>query len=281
MLDITAFIIIIFSISIILIILSRKLPKLKEIKIEDVDREKKTKLQLVEQRLLRNIRKIKENFKLLKGFKSAAQVNDKIKKAVLSLKDKKEKYVSELKAIKKERKTVEKEQEKKFELDKSDKNQAEDNNDNDLDEIKKLVKKGKLEEAEDLTIELIKSDPKCLEAYKILWETYFKRKNFTHAEATLEHIVQLADRLKEIKASDYLQLEKDKLRLEKIDDALQNAKKAVLLEPLNPKIIHFVTEAAIVCNQKDAAWKYYKELKKIDPDNNSLDELLEKLKGLH
>ena len=78
----------------------------------------------------------------------------------------------------------------------------------------------------------------------------------------------------------YVELARSKIKVEKLEDALQAAKKAVSLEPLNPKILHFIVRTCIAAKQKDMAWKYYHKLKKVNPENEGLDDLLEELKGL-
>ena len=279
MLDITVFIVIILCITVILVILSRKLPLLKKIEIEEIDKEKKTKHNILEQRLKRNVEQFKKNLGRLKSIKHAGRLTHNLKKTVLNLKKKKEEYVDELKALKNKRKQVSKHKTGESPIQETTESKNETNVI--LGKISRLIKEEKLEEAEAITFELIKNDPKCLAGYKLLAENYLKKKNYVHAEATFEHIVHLADRLKTIKAVDYMQLAKVKQRLEKAEESLQNAKKAVLLEPSNPKIIHYLTEMCILCKQKDLSWKYYKRLKEIDPDNNCLDDLLAKLKGLN
>jgi tetratricopeptide (TPR) repeat protein len=121
---------------------------------------------------------------------------------------------------------------------------------------------------------------KSLGAYRLLAEIYFDSKNFVHVEATREHIIQLAKRLKEIRPLDHIELAEVKLKLEKLEEALHHAKKAVGLEPLNPKFLHFFVKTCIFCKQKNLAWKYYRKLKDVNGENNGLDELLEGLKKL-
>jgi len=268
MLNLTAFLIIIVSLTVIIIILSRKFPLLKHIELELVDREKKAKYLLVEQRLKRNIDKIKERIKLNSLIQNGSKVIDNVKSFVQILDSAKKEYLSRLKNAKR----------KKNETGAPPNDQSV--NDERLAAIRQLVQQNNLEDAEKMIFELIKNDPKNLEAYKMLGDMYFDKKNFVHAEATLEHILQLGQRLKKIKALDYLQLAKVKLLLDKADEALQIAKKAVSLEPSNPKILHFLTKICILTRQKDLAWKYYIRLKKINGENSGLDDLLEELKKL-
>lgn len=257
MLNITAFAIIIICLAVITFIIYRKLPLLQHLDVEEFNKEKNKKIFLLEQRLKRNFNKIKNKMQLkkLESIKlKAFNFNGYIKKLYSNVKKQKKDLI-----LKPENSEI-----------KQDKlNQAQD-----------LFRQGKLKEAEDLLIEIIKDDPKSLDAYRLLAEVYFENKIFVHAEATLEHIVKLAERLKQLRAFDYLELAGSKLKLDKLGDALQNAQKALKLEPLNPKILHFMVKTCIMCKQKDLAWRYYRKLKEINGRGNGLDELLEELRKI-
>ncbi|MFH1712999.1 MAG: tetratricopeptide repeat protein, partial [Candidatus Jacksonbacteria bacterium] len=227
MLNITAFSIIIISLSIIIFIIYRKIPLLKHLDMEEFNKEKNKKISLLEQMLKRDFNKIKDKMRLkkLEGIKfKAFHFNNYIKKLYSTVK----KYKKDLNV---KSKTPEIKEDKL--------NQAQD-----------LFRQGKLKEAEGALIEIIKGDPKSLDAYRLLAEVYFESKIFVHAEATLEHIVKLAERLKQLRACDYLELANNKLKLDKLGEALQNAQKALKLEPLNPKILHFMLKTCIMCKQK-------------------------------
>ncbi len=268
MLNFWVFLIFLLSISAIIFILYKKLPLLKEIELKHTEREKNTKYTILEQRLKRKLGKTLSHFSFF------SKTGDIFQKTTASLKNhytkvkgKKNVYLSQIKQLRQQKQAT---------------TEPEDslNNSDPLQKAASLYKLERYQDAEDEVIEYIKKDPKSLTAYRLLGEIYFASKNFIHAEATWEHIVQLANRLKKTNAMHYIELARSKLKVEKLEDALQAAKKAVFLEPLNPKILHFIVRTCIAAKQKDMAWKYYHKLKKVNPENEGLDDLLEELKGL-
>lgn len=266
MLNITAFSVIIISLAIIIFIIYRKMPLLKHLDVEEFDKEKNKKNSLIEQRLKRNFNKIKDKMRLkkLEGIKfKAFHFNNHIKKLYSTVK----KYKKDL--ILKSKVPGKSETGAIVEIKEDKLNQAQD-----------LFRQGRLKEAEDALIEIIKNNPKSLDGYRLLAEVYFENKIFVHAEATLEHIVKLAERLKQLRACDYLELASSKIKLDKLGEALQSAQKALKLEPLNPKILHFMLTTCIMCKQKDLAWRYYRKLKEINGEGERLDELLEELRKI-
>jgi len=263
MLNITIFSIIIICLGVILYIIYKKIPYLKKINPENQDLEKKKKHKLLEQRLKR---KLSLGFKSIKENKIAQKFNNlksqsKIK--IINLKNKQKQYLSDIKKSK-----------IKIDL----KNDLD--TENQMEKAERLLKQDKLKIAEKTLIQIIKKNPKKLRAYRLLAEVYFADKVFNHAEATLEHIIKLSAKLKQDKAADHLKLAQAKLELNKIAQALQSAKKAVSLEPMNPKTLHFMIKVCILAKQKKAAWRYYSKLKEINGESASLDEILEELKKM-
>src|SRR3989338_4451265 len=245
MLNIIAFIIFISSLALIALIIAKKMPILREIKFEEVLREKHKKRFLLEERLKRKFQlAISKISRRIPSIKSAARLPGELRQYYKNLQDIKNAYW------------------KKFT---KQKNSADDlpfgeEDEAKLLEAKELLNTDKFEDAEKAALHVIKENPKSLRAYKLLAEIYLKSKNFLHAEATWEHVVKLAQRLKNV------------------EDALQNAKKAVTLEPSNPKMLHFITKICIMAKQKELGWKYYLKLKKNNPANEGLDQLLQELK---
>jgi len=261
MLNIIAFTIIITALAVIISIFYHKLPLLEKIDLDVVDVEKKKKYKLLEERLKRRILELTKKIKFTHSIQSATRALSALKGIRSHIKRKKTSYIS----------TVQTAHEQK--------NGAEDD-ENILEKAYEFLKSGKFQEAEQTVLDIVKNNPRSLKAYKLLADVYQQTKEFIHAEATYEHIVKLAERLKEIKAFDYLHFAEIKARLEKFEDALQNVQKALLLEPQNPKILHFIVQMAIKTHQKELAWKYYRKLKETNEDNQSLEELLQELKKL-
>lgn len=264
MLSIAAFLTFIVSLALIAGIIGRKMPVLREIKLEEIDREKDKKRSLLEERLKRKFRVLVDKA-VASGFgpRRAATVGKRAKEYYQFLQDKKLGYWKAFKKIRKKSEWS-----------------AENGQNEELRKAEELINERKFDEAEKAALHIIKEDPKSLFAYKLLAKIYLESKNFLHAEATWEHVVKLANRLKNVSASHYLELAETKLKLEKLEDALQNAKKAVTLEPSNPRVLHFIIKTCILLKQKDLGWKYYLKLKKINPENEGLDELLYALKSI-
>ncbi len=265
MLNIIAFLIFICSLALIAFIIGRKMPILREIKFEEVLREKHKKRFLLEKRLKRKFQvAISKISSRIPSIKSAARLLGRLHPYYKNLQDIKNAYWKEFTKHKNGADG----------LPFSGEDGAK------LVEAKELLSTDKFDDAEKAALHIIKENPKSLQAYKLLAEIYLKSKNFLHAEATWEHVVKLAQRLKNVSASHYLELAETKLKLEKLEDALQNAKKAVTLEPSNPKMLHFITKICIMAKQKELGWKYYLKLKKNNPANEGLDQLLQELKGI-
>lgn len=265
MLNSIAFIVFIVSLALIAVIIGRKMPVLREIKLEEVEREKHKKRFILEERLKRKVYAVLSRISpSVRSIQSTARIGGRLQRYYKYLQNKKSEYWGEL--MKRRRGKP-------------------DSPAHDIHEIKligaeELMNEEKFDDAEKAALSVIKENPKSLHAYKLLAEIYLKSKNFLHAEATWEHVVKLAQRLKNTSSAHYLKLAETKLRLEKLEDALQNAKKALTLEPSNPKMLHFITKICILAKQKELGWKYYLKLKKINPENEGLDELLEELKGI-
>jgi tetratricopeptide (TPR) repeat protein len=262
MLNLTIFLIIIVSFAIILIVIYRKIPLLKTIDLDAVIevKEKKKKYWLLEQRLKRQFFEVVQKVKLNQLGDRISAVVKSLKLVHLSIKRKKIDYIKE-KELANGSVEVFDEQTK-------------------LNQLETLMKQGNLIEAENLIIEIVKKSPKNLEAYRLLSEIYTRNKEWQHTEATLEHVIKLANRLHKVLASDYLKLGAIKLELGKNEEALQNGRQAAMLEPLNPKCLYFYVKVCILCKEKDLAWKHYRKLKEVNGENEGLDVLLEELKRI-
>lgn len=269
MFNLIGFLVIFIPLALIIVILSRKARLLKEIRVTDFDRENQTKYLLLEKRLKRQIITLMERIKLLKLQRSGTALTERLKKMATVIRSKKIHYLLELRGRAKTKASA------------AQNVVPEDPSHDKLNEVRQLLNQKEYETAEHLTIELIKQEPKCLDAYKVLAEIYWENKDFIHAEATWEHIHKLGGMLKNLTATDLIQFADAKLKVEKFSDALQAAKKAIILEPLNPKILHFLTKVCILCHEKDLAWKYYRKLKEANGENDGLNDLLEDLKKLN
>ena len=263
MFNIIAFGIIIISLASIIIIIYKKMPLLDQIEAEDIQKDKRKKYQILEERFKRRLQTFFDKKPFIRANQSVKKSRKNVKNFYRYVLKKRKEYLNFKKTP-----SV------------SEENAVEKQNGDILAFTQQLYKSGKLDEAEEQTIGIIKENPKSLGAYKLLSQIYLEKKNFLHAEATQEHLVKLAHRLKQLKAIDYVDLAHIKLMLERGHDALQEAIKAVRLEPQNPKVLHFLVKLCIACKQKKLAWRYYSSLKKVNKDNQGLDELLDELKKI-
>ncbi|MFA6486668.1 MAG: tetratricopeptide repeat protein [Candidatus Magasanikbacteria bacterium] len=161
--------------------------------------------------------------------------------------------------------------------------------------------------AEELFIAAIKIDQKSASAYRGLGDTYLAQNSLEEARETYRFVLQLEPeddsvlvKLAQIaesqgdveEAIQYLQqatvvndslaprfyhlaelLLKIKQPLVAKDSALQ----AVQLEGKNPKYLDLLVETAIICSDKPLARLYFNELRLVNPDNQKLDEMFQRI----
>lgn len=173
-----------------------------------------------------------------------------------------------------------------------------------------MFKEGNFEKAEELYIAAIKIDKKSVAAYRGLADTYLAKSAFEEAFQTYDFLAKLTpnDDAMMVKFSELLE-EKGRIneainymeRATTINDALSSrffrlaelytkanqpelaleaVTQAVELEPKNPKYLDFLIESAIICGKRELAVKAFEELRLVNPDNNKLLELKEKIDKL-
>lgn len=170
-------------------------------------------------------------------------------------------------------------------------------------EAKALVDQEKFKEAEGKYIEVISLDPKDIAAYQGLAEVYTLMKDYLHAKETYNFILKL----NATDDSAYEQLGQIAFREGKLDEAekdymqslslnsqvagyhvdlgevyvamgdfkkaLRSFEEAIRLEPNNPRILDCAVTATIKLKDKESARKYFKKLKEVNPENEKLSEL--------
>ncbi len=142
--------------------------------------------------------------------------------------------------------------------------------------VEELVKEKKFDEAEQKCIEIISFDHKNTDAYKKLGFIYLEQKNYNNAEETFAHILKLIPDDVETLIDLGLLL---KQRDEK-EKALQSFSRAVEIEPTNPKNLDFLIEISIMVGNKGLASKTLEKLKEVNPENQKLEELEERIKNI-
>jgi len=177
-------------------------------------------------------------------------------------------------------------------------------------EAENLKLQEKYEPAEKKYIEILKIDSYNLDAYKGLADIYWLEKNYEQAKETLEYGLKLSNnddslyrqraRISSVKGdlkkaeADYLQsinlnnqnsinfyeLGSIYLQLEELPKAIEMAKKAVFLEPNNPKYLDFLLEISLLIKDKVLAIDAWDKLKQVNPENKKLGEFKERIENL-
>lgn len=130
--------------------------------------------------------------------------------------------------------------------------------------------------AEKKFIEVLSIDPQNPNAYKKLSDVYFAQKDYEHAKETLEFLININPNDEKI----WRDIGKVMVAQDKKDEGLKNYQKAMELAPNNPKNIVLVLEIALDIKDKVVANDALNKLKEVNPDNQKLDEYLEKFENL-
>lgn len=158
-------------------------------------------------------------------------------------------------------------------------------------EIDELIEKKEYAVAEKKLIEMISLSPKNPIWYRLLGEVYMQTRQYEQAGETLEYVITLDEKIRNESeiingtanvelAGDYINLAivyKEKGEIEK---ALEKADKACRLESNNPRNLDLLFEMSILADNKVLAWEAHDRLKQVNPENNKLLEMEEKLKHL-
>lgn len=155
-------------------------------------------------------------------------------------------------------------------------------------EIDELIEKDEYAEAEKRIIELISHAPNSPIWYRRLGDLYVKTKDYVHARETYEYVITLDEKLRSekeiINGSESLELAGDYLTLGQIlrdtgelDAAVEKIEKACRLEANNPRNLDLLIETSILAGNKVLAWEAFDRLKNVNPDNQKIAELEDRL----
>ncbi len=141
------------------------------------------------------------------------------------------------------------------------------------------------EQAEARLIEIISLDPKRVKAFLELAESYRLRKSLKEAKETLEHALKLALKLRrdpELLGS--ISISEIQFSLawvcqeaELWSDALEYGRQALDAEPNNPRYLDLILDLSIIKKDKKLALETWGKLALANPDNNKLGTLKEKI----
>ncbi len=275
MYNIIPLILILISLSVIIIIIGRKFSLLANLDVENIQSEKEAKFkeQIISNRFERNLIKY---YNIIKGLVGpfGQNIQNIFKSFFNKLLEMKEKYRDD-----KQPETIDIKQKI---------NQL-------FLEAEELKKKGDIEKAEKKLIEIIALDSKNIDAFKNLGRLYLENKNYNEAKQTFEHILKLMETNQEVQdyfiqtskgdysidndnsilfklPSIYFDLALTYQASEDFDAAILNLKKALAIEPNNPRYLDTLLEISIIKKDKGLAINTLEKLKKANPENQKLVE---------
>ncbi|MBU0722495.1 hypothetical protein KKA93_03520 [Patescibacteria group bacterium] len=146
-------------------------------------------------------------------------------------------------------------------------------------QAEELKKRDDLEAVEKKYIEIIGMDSKNLKAFKELARIYFDKKEFEEAKQTFEYILKLKEGDEDI-YDIYFNLTEVYQAMGKFLDATRALKKALKIEPANPRYLDTMLEISIIIKDKALAIDTYEKLLKANPENNKLEEFKNKIDAL-
>ena len=154
-----------------------------------------------------------------------------------------------------------------------------------ISEAETHLKKEKLGEAEERLVEVISLDDKNLKAFLKLADLYDHQKKWAEARQTYEYALKLARKNKDDSlimgdanlSEIYWSLSLVLRELEDLGGAYENIQEALDLEPNNPRYLDLILDLSIIKKDKESALYYLEKLAEVNPENNKLADLSEKI----
>ncbi|KKR91287.1 MAG: TPR Domain containing protein [Parcubacteria group bacterium GW2011_GWC2_42_12] len=177
-------------------------------------------------------------------------------------------------------------------------------------QVEECKRRGDLALAENKCIEIIGLDSKNIAAFKELGRLYFEKKQYEEAKQTFEHVLKLKEDDEDIyenlaqiarEKGDLNEARDEYLRsininkqnaqthfnlaciyraMSKWPEAIRSLKKALKIEPANPKYLDTMLEISIIIKDKALALDAYQKLFKANPENNKIAEFKKQIDGL-
>ncbi len=145
-----------------------------------------------------------------------------------------------------------------------------------ISEAGNFVKNASYDLAEKYYLEALSLDFKNIDVYEGLAWLYVGKKQYKEAREALEFILKLNPN----HPSAYYGLAEVSKREDKINEAVEFAKKAVELEPSNPKYLDFLIEMCIMAGRADLAKSALEQLKLVNPENQKIGEFEARIREL-
>jgi tetratricopeptide (TPR) repeat protein len=145
-----------------------------------------------------------------------------------------------------------------------------------ITEAGNFVRNASYDMAEKYYLEALSLDFKNIDVYDGLAWLYVERKQYKEAREALEFILKLNPNYSDA----YYGLAEIAKREERIDEAVEFAKKAVELSSSNPKYLDFLIEMCIMAGRADLAKSALEQLKLVNPENNKIGDFEARIKEL-
>ena len=270
MFNIIPFVLIIISLAIIMVIISRKFAVLANLDLDTIqaEREAKFKEQIIGTRFKRSF--YKHQARLSRSLMPAIEaVRNLFRWLYKKLSEYREEY---------KREKIVKREEGSSNMIKRLFSEAED-----------LLKNDNLEAAEKKFIEIIGFDSKNIEAFKNLGEIYFEKKNYNEARETFGHVLRLTEKeigeiemeggaedkesVNELLASVYFDLALLEKESANFEESIKNIDSALKIRSNSPRFLDTKVGISIIKKDKTLALEAYNKLAEVNPENQKLDEL--------
>lgn len=247
----------------ILAIIIRKLPELASINIDSIASEQniKARNKILLDRLKR------------KTIDASRMAGERLQPVSRMIKNKTQQLIEKAQEV--ERETLKKSQPlKKIDLNQEIREK--------LVEVERMASLEEFEKAEEMAISIITTDSENVDAYEHLIEIYREQKKYKEARETARYVLKLLQKAKKAKnpvytdhrlANCYADLGYIYELEGRMNYALANIKKAVELQPHNPRFLDFLLKISIMLEDKGLAFEAFNALKETDPNNKKLPEL--------
>lgn len=257
-------VLILLSFIVIFSIISKKLPQLAILDVENLPQEKenKAKEKLIENRLKRDMANLSQGvLGFLRGVFKRLSFLSFLKEKLQAIKEKQ--------VLEKKLADVPKSQRLEILRRQADES----------------IKKGELEDlqmAEKHLIEAAELDSRNPEVFSDLGDLYLQMKKPAEAKQTFAYVLKLLELIdnKALEAETYFSLATACRLLQDIDGAMNNILESLKVEPNNPRYLNALLETAWQNKNLQIASEALSKLEEVNPENNKLEAWKEKLQEL-
>ena len=139
-----------------------------------------------------------------------------------------------------------------------------------LDEARTLADGGKITEAEKKFLEVVKLDPKNVEAYRGLGDLYYSKKQYNEAREIYKFLIKLNSVSVNRKSDYFFNLALIYKAENELGEALNYGLKAIDLVPNSPRYLDFIIDLSIIEGDKVGARRHLVKLKEVNPENQKI-----------